>query len=93
MDNESYERWAEVVKTLGHPVRLKIIAELLGDEKSVTTICGSLDLPQPTVSQHLALLRNRGIVKDQRCGAHVKYTIKGRWIREMMRLMRLEKLT
>ncbi len=93
MDNESYERWAEVVKVLGHPVRLKIIAELLTDEKSVTTICGTLHLPQPTVSQHLALLRNRGIVKDERCGSQVKYAIRGRWIGEMMRVMRGEKLT
>jgi DNA-binding transcriptional ArsR family regulator len=93
MDNRAYQRLAEVVKTLGHPVRLRIIESLLEDEKSVNAICGILDLPQPQVSQHLALLRNRGIVQDQRCGAHVKYCIKSRMIEEMVRLMQGVKLT
>ena len=93
MDNNNYERWAEVVKTLGHPDRLRIIETLIQDERSVKSICGFLDLPQPRVSQHLALLRSRGIVQDQRCGSHVKYCIKSRWIQEMMKLMKEEKFT
>ena len=93
MDNDSYNRLAEVVKALGHPDRLRIIEALLESEKSVTTICGTLDLPQPKVSQHLALLKNRGIVQDHRYGASVKYCMKSRLIEEMMKLMRMDKLT
>ena len=54
---------ADVLKVLGHPIRLKIVAGLCTQECNVKHIWECLGLPQATVSQHLALLKNKGIAK------------------------------
>ncbi len=93
MENNIYAKWADILKTIGHPVRIKIIEMLLGDQKSVSHIWGHLDLPQATVSQHLALLRVKGIVRDQRCGSKVKYSLSDRGIEEIIKLIKSRELT
>ena len=47
---------------LAEPTRRRIVAELRGAERSVGELVGSLDLPQPTVSKHLKVLREAGFV-------------------------------
>lgn len=88
MDKQSYSKWADILKTLGHPVRIRIVESLLDAEKCVSAIWANLDLPQSTVSQHLSLLRSKGIVQHERCGAKVKYFLKDRRIAEIMKLIK-----
>ncbi len=88
MDKQSYSKWADILKTLGHPVRIRIIESLLDAEKCVSAIWINLDLPQSTVSQHLSLLRSKGIVQHERCGANVKYFLKDQRIAEILKLMK-----
>ena len=88
MDKMSYLKWADILKALGHPIRLRIVESLLDAEKCVGTIWTNLDLPQSTVSQHLSLLRSKGIVQDERCGSKVKYFLKDRRIAEIMKVMK-----
>lgn len=66
---------AEILKVLGHPVRLKIVAGLCTRECNVKHIWECLGLPQATVSQHLALLKNKGIIEGKREGVEVHYTV------------------
>jgi ArsR family transcriptional regulator len=66
---------AEILKVLGHPVRLKIVAGLCAKECNVKHIWECLGLPQATVSQHLALLKNKGIIEGKREGVEVHYTV------------------
>lgn len=66
---------AEVLKVLGHPVRLRIVAGLCTKECNVKNIWECLNLPQATVSQHLALLKNKGIISGKRDGAEVFYSV------------------
>jgi len=66
---------ADVLKALGHPVRLKIVAGLCTKECNVKNIWECLGLPQATVSQHLALLKNKGIIEGKRDGAEVFYSV------------------
>jgi len=47
---------------LSEPTRRRILAELRGAERNVGELVGSLDLPQPTVSKHLKVLREAGFV-------------------------------
>jgi len=68
-------RSAEVIRTLGHPERLKIVEVLEKGEATVTHIQDELDLPQATVSQHLAKMRGCGIVQNRRDGVNVYYRI------------------
>lgn len=66
---------SEVLKVLGHPVRLKIVTGLCSKECNVKNIWECLGLPQATVSQHLALLKNKGIIAGKREGAEVYYSV------------------
>ncbi len=71
----SFDREAEILKVLGHPVRLKIVAGLMSQSCNVKKIWECLELPQATVSQHLALLKNKGIIQGKRDGVEVFYQV------------------
>ena len=67
---------AELLKVLSHPVRLCIIRGLMNDPGcNVSKIMGCLDLPQSTVSQHLARLKAAEIVRGERSGLEVNYYV------------------
>ena len=70
-----FDREAEILKVLGHPVRLKIVAGLMSQSCNVKKIWECLELPQATVSQHLALLKNKGIIEGKRDGVEVFYQV------------------
>lgn len=72
---QGFVQEAEILKVLGHPVRLKIVAGLCTNECNVKKIWECLGLPQATVSQHLALLKNKGIIEGKRGGAEVFYSV------------------
>jgi len=72
---DTLNRSAEVIRTLGHAERLKIVEVLEKGEATVTHIQEELDLPQATVSQHLARMRGCGIVQNRRDGVNVYYRI------------------
>ena len=71
----NFDREAEILKVLGHPVRLKIVAGLMSQSCNVKKIWECLELPQATVSQHLALLKNKGIIVGKRDGVEVFYQV------------------
>jgi len=64
--SEIFQRQAEFCKSLADPKRLMIIHELRDGEKSVGELAESLGLKQSNTSQHLAVLRNAGIITPRR---------------------------
>lgn len=70
-----YERKAEILKALGHPIRLCIVNGLLARECNVTGIKNSLQLPQSTISQHLGILKAKKIIKGERKGLKITYSV------------------
>lgn len=72
---QSFDREAEILKVLGHPIRLKIVAGLMSQTCNVKKIWECLELPQATVSQHLALLKNKGVIEGRREGVEVFYHV------------------
>ncbi len=74
-DTELYKLKAELCKTFSDPKRLMIISELRGGEKSVGDLVEILQSPQAVVSRHLAVLRNRGVVKARRDGVCIYYSL------------------
>ena len=69
------EMHADLCKTLGSPVRIEIVQTLRDGEKTVGELSQELGLRQANVSQHLAVLRFRRIVKTRKAGTNVYYTI------------------
>lgn len=80
----NYDREAEILKVLGHPIRLKIVAGLMSRSCNVKKIWECLGLPQATVSQHLALLKNKGIIEGQRDGVEVFYRVVSDTVRRLI---------
>ena len=68
-------RIAEVLKVLGHPVRLQIVQTLLTQESCVKNLWSCLELSQATVSQHLSVLKGKGIVNSVREGVAMRYWV------------------
>ena len=79
---------ASVCKGLADPKRLLIIEALRDGELSVGEICSLLDLPQANVSQHLSILRDKGLVRTRRDGQFIYYTLSSAKIIEAMDLLR-----
>ena len=70
-----FSKESDILKAIGHPLRLKIVIGLANDECCVKDIWECMDLPQPVVSQHLAVLRSKGIVKANRSGNRTLYRV------------------
>jgi len=76
---------AELLKTIAHPVRLCILAMLIKEQESnVTDIQCCLDVPQPTVSQHLAKLKSAGILSSERNRTEIIYKIKNEEVKHIV---------
>jgi DNA-binding transcriptional ArsR family regulator len=66
---------AEVHKALGHPIRFCIVEGLVNGEQNVATMVDCTGVPQPTVSQHINILKAAGILEGSRCGNQVNYSV------------------
>ena len=66
---------AEVMRTLAHPTRLRIIHLLAREPLEVGRLAGALGITQPNASQHLALMRSAGVVEAERSGREVRYRL------------------
>jgi ArsR family transcriptional regulator len=75
--NQTLHRFkAEFFKALAHPARLVILEQLRSGEKSVNELQTALGLDQSSVSQQLAILRNKGIVEARKEGTTVYYHVR-----------------
>jgi DNA-binding transcriptional ArsR family regulator len=66
---------AKLFRILGDGTRLRILLELQKGQQNVGQLCRKLNVPQPTVSHHLSLLRMGELVKTRRSGKEVFYSI------------------
>lgn len=82
-----FDTYSEKLKAIAHPVRLKLVIGLMNNECNVTKICNGLKIPQATTSQHLAILKNKGIIKGRRNGTSICYSIEDEAIRKMIEVL------
>lgn len=78
MDGEAYylELRAKVFKALGHPGRLKMVENLFDGERCVCELQELVGSDISTVSKHLNILKEAGIVQDERRGVNIYYSLK-----------------
>lgn len=74
-EKKIYELHAEICKTLGNPKRLQILDLLRHNEMAVNELASSMGIREANVSQHLAVMRQKGIVVTRREGLNVYYRI------------------
>ena len=70
-----YELHAEVCKTFGHPKRLLVIDTLRGKELAVTEISEKTGIDISNLSQHLHILREKGLLSPRRDGTQIFYKL------------------
>lgn len=66
---------ARVLGVLSNETRLHVVLLLAQGEANVTELCDALNVPQSSLSHHLRILRNTGLVSDRRDGRFVLYRI------------------
>ncbi len=71
-------RASGLLKAMSNPVRLLVLCQLAESEKSVGELERVVDVSQSALSQHLALLRSRGLVTFRRDGQTLYYSLAGR---------------
>jgi DNA-binding transcriptional ArsR family regulator len=72
------KRATGLLKAMSNPVRLLVLCQLAEGEKSVGELEKVVEVSQSALSQHLALLRSRGIVASRRAGQTIFYSLTGR---------------
>ena len=87
-DKDIFELHADICKTLANPVRLRILSELQQGERTVNSLSNNLKVRQANISQHLSVLRNRGVVSIRKDGPNVYYKISNPKITKACNLMR-----
>ncbi len=75
MQTLDFENCSKLLKAMAHPVRLRIIFGVARKECNVKSMWQCLNLPQDVVSQHLAILRKKNILKTTKKGNSVFYSI------------------
>lgn len=87
-DKERFRLQAEFCKAMAHPVRLEIIDLLKAGGQSVGQLAEIVGVSQANLSQHLSVLRNRGVVRAERDGNSVTYSLTDAKIVEACSLVR-----
>ncbi len=88
MSSESVQLHAYLCSGLSDPKRIAILYLLAEGPKNVNTLARTLGISQPTVSRHLKILRERGLVRAQRRKQAVFYTLNDRRVIQALDLLR-----
>ena len=83
--NGDDERLAAVFRAMGHPTRLRLLREVVGGELCVSALGRRAGSAQATMSQHLAILRDRGLVVPERRGNTTCYRLADGRIADLIR--------
>lgn len=70
------EARARVIKAMAHPTRLLFVDELANGERCVCELNELVNADVSTISKHLAVLKNAGIVSDEKRGTRVFYSLR-----------------
>jgi DNA-binding transcriptional ArsR family regulator len=79
---------AELCGGLADPTRLMILYTLSDQPHNVTELCAALQMTQPSISRHLKILRDRGLVLANREGQNVLYSLADRRVIDALDLLR-----
>ncbi len=87
-DKSIFEMQADICKTLTNPKRIEILNVLRNEEKTVTELVNALGASKANVSQHLAVMRHKGILTTRREGVNIYYRVTNPKVIEACALMK-----
>lgn len=82
------DRAARALKAISHPLRLKILCTLGDNEVSVQDIVDQVGTSQSNISQHLAILRDKGILDSRKDANRVFYRVSDSRLLQLVGMMR-----
>lgn len=88
--SQTHERLAKKFRVLGHPVRIKLLEDLMKKECCVGEIQKGLSVSQPNASQHLKILREAGIIEARRERNKICYRIADNAVVQTFKLFKKE---
>jgi ArsR family transcriptional regulator len=88
LKDEVVQLHAQICAGLADPSRILILYELAHSPLNVGVIAANLRMPQPLVSRHLKVLRERGMVRTERRGAAVEYRLADHRLVDALDLLR-----
>ncbi|PKP12888.1 MAG: transcriptional regulator [Bacteroidetes bacterium HGW-Bacteroidetes-3] len=88
MSKIDYLKNSEILKALSNPIRLQMVDFLLDDECCVTDVVNELGISQSASSQHLAILKNSGIVYPKKHGTRTCYKVHDNLTKEIITLLK-----
>ena len=88
LENEITQLHAEICAGLADPNRIMLLYSLSQSARNVTELCNELEMPQPLISRHLKVLRERGMVTTERHGTLIVYTLSDKRLIEALDLLR-----
>lgn len=87
-NEKNINEYTEIFKALAHPTRLTISYNLMSKEDcNVSRMCDCLGIPQPTISQHLSILKNAKIIVGRRKGNQICYSVENPKVIEILKLL------
>jgi len=88
LETEITQLHAEICAGLADPNRIMILYTLSQHPRNVTELCNELNMPQPLISRHLKVLRERGMVTTKRQGTIIQYFLADKRLIQALDLLR-----
>ncbi|WP_330180097.1 metalloregulator ArsR/SmtB family transcription factor [Nocardia sp. NBC_01503] len=88
MQRPLYQMKAEFFKTLGHPVRIRVLELLSARAHAVSELLEEIDVEAANLSQQLSILRRAGLVRARRTGLSVTYELTSPHVAELLAVAR-----
>lgn len=88
VDMTIFRLQAAISKTMANPLRLAILYHLKGNEKTVNELAELVGASQSNVSQHLAMMRHKDMVKTRKTGTSIYYSVSDPKINQACDLVR-----
>ena len=88
LESEITQLHAEICAGLADPNRIMLLYSLAQSARNVTELCNELDMPQPLISRHLKVLRERGMVTTERRGTVIVYSLSDKRLIQALDLLR-----
>ncbi|MBZ4664381.1 MAG: transcriptional regulator, ArsR family [Caloramator sp.] len=73
----------KIFKALGHPIRYKIVKFLIDGPECVCKLNENIEFSQSNLSQHLRILKDAGVVKGEKVGLNIHYSLASEEIKEL----------
>jgi len=80
------EMYVRIYKALAHPIRIKIVRMLRDGPQCVCILNENVEFSQSNLSQHLKILKDAGILKTEKDGIRILYSIKDEEVKKLLEI-------